>query len=60
MQKNFIFPGLSSLVSVCHNACPCAGTFLRGALEKVGVDPNIKRIGVYKSAGDGSFGISRA
>jgi hypothetical protein len=28
-----------------------AGTFLRGALEKVGVDPNIKRIGVYKSAG---------
>ena len=30
----------------------CAGTFLRGALEKVGVDPNIKRIGKYKSAGD--------
>ena len=29
-----------------------AGTFLRGALEKVGVDPNIKRIGKYKSAGD--------
>ena len=25
---------------------------LRGALEKVGVDPNIKRIGKYKSAGD--------
>lgn len=29
-----------------------AGTFLRGVLEKVGVEPNIKRIGKYKSAGD--------
>lgn len=32
--------------------CKCTGTFLRGTLEKVGVDPNIKRIGKYKSAGD--------
>lgn len=30
----------------------CAGTFLREALEKVGVDPNIIRIGKYKSAGE--------
>ncbi len=30
----------------------CAGTFLRGALEKAGVDPNIIRIGKYKSAGE--------
>ncbi|EIE22855.1 protease IV with duplicated peptidase family U7 domain-containing protein [Coccomyxa subellipsoidea C-169] len=29
-----------------------SGTFLRTALEKVGVDPNIIRIGKYKSAGD--------
>ncbi|BDA50409.1 Protease 4 [Coccomyxa sp. Obi] len=29
-----------------------SGTFLRSALEKVGVDPNIIRIGKYKSAGD--------
>lgn len=29
-----------------------AGTFLRGALEKVGVEPEVRRIGVYKSAGD--------
>ena len=29
-----------------------AGTFLRGVLEKVGVEPQVKRIGKYKSAGD--------
>lgn len=29
----------------------CAGTFLRGVLEKVGVEPQVKRIGKYKSAG---------
>lgn len=29
-----------------------AGTFLRGALEKVGVEPEVRRIGKYKSAGD--------
>ncbi|KAG2432803.1 hypothetical protein HXX76_008537 [Chlamydomonas incerta] len=28
------------------------GTFLRGVLDKVGVEPQVKRIGVYKSAGD--------
>lgn len=28
------------------------GTFLRGVLEKVGVEPQVKRIGKYKSAGD--------
>eukprot|EP00884_Botryococcus_braunii_P012891 jgi/Botrbrau1/21602/Bobra.43_1s0010.2 len=28
------------------------GTFLRGVFEKVGVEPQIKRIGKYKSAGD--------
>lgn len=31
------------------------GTFLRSALKKIGVDPNIKRIGVYKSAGKPSY-----
>lgn len=29
-----------------------AGTFLRGVLEKVGVEPEVRRIGKYKSAGD--------
>lgn len=29
-----------------------SGTFLRGVLEKVGVEPQVERIGVYKSAGD--------
>eukprot|EP00240_Pyramimonas_obovata_P005752 CAMPEP_0118943552 /NCGR_PEP_ID=MMETSP1169-20130426/38547_1 /TAXON_ID=36882 /ORGANISM="Pyramimonas obovata, Strain CCMP722" /LENGTH=318 /DNA_ID=CAMNT_0006888835 /DNA_START=52 /DNA_END=1004 /DNA_ORIENTATION=- len=29
-----------------------SGTFLRGVLEKVGVEPQIQRIGKYKSAGD--------
>lgn len=29
-----------------------SGTFLRGALEKAGVEPQVRRIGKYKSAGD--------
>ena len=29
-----------------------SGSFLRGVFEKVGVEPQIKRIGKYKSAGD--------
>ena len=29
-----------------------AGTFLRGVLDKVGVEPQVKRIGEFKSAGD--------
>ncbi|KAK9824686.1 hypothetical protein WJX72_012391 [[Myrmecia] bisecta] len=29
-----------------------SGTFLRGVLDKVGVEPQVKRIGEYKSAGD--------
>jgi protease-4 len=28
------------------------GVFLRGAFEKVGIEPQVKRIGKYKSAGD--------
>ena len=28
------------------------GTFLRGALDKAGIEPQVKRIGNYKSAGD--------
>lgn len=28
------------------------GTFLRGVLDKIGVDPEVRRIGKYKSAGD--------
>eukprot|EP00195_Chlamydomonas_chlamydogama_P015757 CAMPEP_0202909918 /NCGR_PEP_ID=MMETSP1392-20130828/50619_1 /ASSEMBLY_ACC=CAM_ASM_000868 /TAXON_ID=225041 /ORGANISM="Chlamydomonas chlamydogama, Strain SAG 11-48b" /LENGTH=725 /DNA_ID=CAMNT_0049599831 /DNA_START=187 /DNA_END=2361 /DNA_ORIENTATION=- len=28
------------------------GTFLRGVLDKVGIEPQVKRIGKYKSAGD--------
>ncbi|EFJ46294.1 signal peptide peptidase [Volvox carteri f. nagariensis] len=28
------------------------GTFLRGVLDKVGVEPQVRRIGSYKSAGD--------
>lgn len=32
-------------------ACP-TGTFLRGVLDKVGVEPQVQRIGAYKSAGD--------
>ena len=29
-----------------------AGSFLRGVLDKVGVEPQVRRIGKYKSAGD--------
>lgn len=29
-----------------------SGTFLRGVLDKVGVEPQVRRIGKYKSAGD--------
>lgn len=29
-----------------------AGTFLRGVLDKVGVEPELVRIGKFKSAGD--------
>ncbi|KAJ8901717.1 hypothetical protein NDN08_003923 [Rhodosorus marinus] len=29
-----------------------AGTFVRGVLEKIGVEPQVQRIGEYKSAGD--------
>lgn len=29
-----------------------SGTFLRGTLDKVGVEPEVRRIGAYKSAGD--------
>lgn len=29
-----------------------SGTFLRGALDKVGVQPQVRRIGQYKSAGE--------
>ena len=29
-----------------------AGTFLRGVLDKVGVQPELVRIGKFKSAGD--------
>ena len=32
--------------------CVCAGTFLRGVLDKVGVEPQVQRIGEFKSAGD--------
>ena len=28
------------------------GTFLRGTLEKIGIEPQVKRIGKFKSAGD--------
>ena len=31
---------------------PCTGTFLRGVLDKVGVQPELVRIGKFKSAGD--------
>ena len=31
---------------------PCAGQFLRGVLDKVGVEPQVQRIGAFKSAGD--------
>lgn len=34
-----------------NNCACCVGTFLRTALEKVGVEPNLVRIGKYKSAG---------
>jgi len=29
-----------------------SGTFLRGVLDKIGVEPEVRRIGQYKSAGD--------
>lgn len=37
---------------VSHRTQHCVGTFLRGVLEKVGIEPQVKRIGKYKSAGD--------
>lgn len=38
--------------SVSIRGMSVAGTFLRGALEKVGIEPEVRRIGKYKSAGD--------
>ncbi|KAK9917362.1 hypothetical protein WJX75_003547 [Coccomyxa subellipsoidea] len=38
--------------SVSLRGLAVSGTFLRTALEKVGVEPNLVRIGKYKSAGD--------
>lgn len=35
-------------VDVVHTT----GTFLRGVLDKVGVEPQVQRYGKYKSAGD--------
>ena len=34
-----------------HSRLAHAGSFLRGVLEKAGVEPQVKRIGKYKSAG---------
>ena len=51
-QKYVCFAIWASLMCHIRDCWQCTGTFLRGALEKVGVDPNIKRIGKYKSAGD--------
>ena len=34
------------------STCISAGTFLRGVLDKVGVQPELVRIGKFKSAGD--------
>lgn len=35
-----------------HKVHACAGQFLRGVLDKVGVEPQVQRIGKFKSAGD--------
>jgi ClpP class serine protease len=40
-----------ALISPYISSC-AAGTFLRGVLDKVGVEPQVQRIGAYKSAGD--------
>jgi protease-4 len=34
------------------------GTFLRGVLDKVGVEPQVQRIGAYKSAGEESYNLN--
>ena len=52
LDNTAICSGVSNVSGSSDHPRHCAGTFLRGALEKVGVDPNIKRIGKYKSAGD--------
>jgi protease-4 len=42
-----------ALTSTTYYTLFCAaGTFLRGVLDKVGVEPQVQRIGAYKSAGD--------
>ncbi|MEW5297773.1 MAG: hypothetical protein WDW36_000957 [Sanguina aurantia] len=38
--------------SVSMRGFAVSGTFLRGVLDKIGVEPQVKRIGVFKSAGD--------
>lgn len=38
--------------SVSIRGLSVKGTFLRGTLEKIGIEPEVKRIGKYKSAGD--------
>lgn len=48
---------IPSPLTATFSALPCPflpnpGTFLRGVLDKVGVEPQVKRIGAYKSAGD--------
>ena len=39
-------------VSSTDEAVLHAGTFLRGVLEKLGIEPEVRRIGTFKSAGD--------
>ena len=43
---------LHSTLRLCVLTAACAGQFLRGVLDKVGVEPQVQRIGVFKSAGD--------
>ena len=42
---------LHALLAVALRSSAHAGSFLRGVLEKAGVEPQVKRIGKYKSAG---------
>ena len=33
-------------------SCLCTGSFVKGVFEKVGIEPQVRRLGKYKSAGD--------
>ena len=45
-------PFLSFSITLYSKTHYLLGQFLRGIFDKIGIEPQVKRIGKYKSAGD--------